>query len=157
MTPNRLSAALPPPARAIFLEAEGRLDPAEAYLASADDLSLDQARSRARNARRGFGRSWPDSYQFCSIDDPEVQRLVDHSLTGSDPLALLLAAEAAADALAAPDAAERLAAADVADLDTAAAALAWGVTRRRAQQLRSQRLAAARAGQLDLLDVGDEC
>lgn len=144
MKPEQLAAALPENARAIYFEARGWLDAADAFLSAADGLTPAQARSRARNAARNLGASWPDRYEYHSVDDPEVRSVADRSFFGSDPALVCEAREAAALALAARDAARRLARADLAELSTAAVAASLRVTRRRAQQLvRAARLAAA--------------
>lgn len=150
MKPDQLVAALPENARAIYFESRGWLDAADAFIASVDGLTPRQARSRARNTARNLGASWPERYEYHSIDDPEARSVADRSLFGSDPALLYEAREAAALALAARDAARRLAEADLAEQDTAALAARRGVTRRRAQQIRrAARLAAA--GQESLL------
>lgn len=143
MKPEQLAAALPEEARAIYFEARGWLDAADAFLSAADGLTPAQARSRARNTARNLGASWPERYEYNSIDDPEARSVADRSLFGSDPALLYEAREAAALALAARNAALRLAQADLDELDTASLAARLRVTRRRAQQiLRAARLAA---------------
>ncbi|HPA06189.1 MAG TPA: hypothetical protein PLB67_17290 [Candidatus Hydrogenedentes bacterium] len=154
MKPDQLAAALPEEARAIYFEARGWLDAADAFLAARDGLTPDQARSRARNAARNLGASWPDRYEYHSIDDREVRSVADRSFFGSDPGLIFEARQSAELALAARDAARRLAEADLADLgelDTADLAARRGITRRRAQQIRRAAILAAAAGQESLL------
>lgn len=149
--PDKLVSALPENARAIYFEARGWLDPADAFIAAADGLTPAQARSRARNGARNLGASWPDRYEYHSIDEPEVRFVADRSFFGSDPALICQARQSAELALAARDAARRLAEADLDEQDTAALAARRGITRRRAQQIRRAARLAAAAGQESML------
>lgn len=151
MKPDQLVAALPENARAIYFESRGWLDAADAFIAAADGLTPARARSRARNAARNLGASWPDRYEYHSIDDREVRSVADRSFFGSDPGLIFEARQSAELALAARDAARRLAEADLGELDTADLAARRGITRRRAQQIRRAAILAAAAGQESLL------
>ena len=143
-----LIQVLPPGAQA--LAAAARLDAADALIGFHDGLTPAQAASRARNARRGLGQSWPDRAALCDTE------AIDFSgVFGDDPLQILLAREAAESALSARDAAKRLRLADLTDADTAKLADAFRLTKRRAQQIKAEALAAVEAGQLDLF-CGDE-
>lgn len=147
LTPSILAAALPPDAREIFDQASGRLDAAEAFLAAACGLTARQARSRARNARRPFGESWPDFLPATALVGAEVAAaLAGEALHHAEPDALLAAAEAAAAALEAPGAGARLHLADWRDLDAAELADRLGVGLRRAHQVRHERLTQADPG-----------
>ena len=136
----RMAAALPPEAQQLLRDAGGWLDPAGAFLAAADGLTAAQACGRARNAER-WGARWPDRPVFCDPTTTSITRDAD------DPAEILEAIEAAEGALAADDAAQRLGAADAREADTADLAQQLRVTRRRAQQLRSEAIEAARRGQ----------
>lgn len=135
----RLEAALSPVAQAFLSKF---IDPAEAWLAEHDGLTPAQARSRARNAARSLGKSWPDHLPPSALIDPaealEIQQKC--GLYGLSPLEILEAVEQAEMALGGPAAALRLAAADVRDVDTQAMSAACGITRRRAQQIKRERV-----------------
>uniref|UniRef100_D5X4Y6 ATPase central domain-containing protein n=1 Tax=Thiomonas intermedia (strain K12) TaxID=75379 RepID=D5X4Y6_THIK1 len=144
MTPAALIAALPPAARPYI--AAG-LDPAAAYIALHDGLTVRQARSRARNDARSLGASWPDRLPAAALADaPDLE-----NLPAADPLEMQQAVDAALAALAAPGAAAALHRADLAECDTAAHAAACGITQRRAQQIRREHLDLAER-QMPLFD-----
>lgn len=142
-----MAAALPAAAQQLLRAAGGHLDAAAAFIASAGGLSVSLACSRERNGRR-WGPHWPDRPVFSDLPTAT-------STTAADPLAILEAVEAGAAALCADDAAARLAAADTAELDTAELARQLRVTLRRAQQLKKEKMEAARRGQAGL-DFGGE-
>ena len=152
MTPRAaLIAALPREAQSMCQN--GYIDPADAFISWASGLTPAQAASRARNARRRMGTSWPDR---CAVDDIDLEGVSsESSISFSDPIAILLAKEAAESALAAPDAALRLRQADLTDADTAKLADVFRFTQRRAQQIKSAALAAA-ADQLELFKDDEE-
>lgn len=131
----QLEAALPPGAQAFLSK---QIDPADAWLAWKNRLTIGQAHSRARNFARQLGSSWPDCLPSSSLMDPaeitEIQHLC--GLHGLSPLEILEAVEAAETALAAPDAAPRLAQADAQEVDTRELGKACNITRRRAQQIK---------------------
>lgn len=136
--------SLPPAARAMC--DFKYIDAADAFLAWADGLTPAQARSRARNAARAGGNwSWPDRVDFYSIDSAETTQTC--CLHGADPFDLIAARQAAESALAAPQAQAELHRDDLQNLDTRRTADVFRLTRRRAQQLKAQRLALAQAGQ----------
>ncbi|MGE0107962.1 MAG: hypothetical protein AB7S53_13430 [Thiomonas sp.] len=150
MTPRAaLLAALPPAAQA--LASAARLDAADAYIAHACGLTAAQAASRARNAARSLGQSWPDRVPVYDVETIDFSGIFD-----ADPMAILLAIEAAEAAIAAPGAAQRLSAAAVTEVDTDALARRDGITRRRAQQIKKATLAEVESGQLDLFGADDE-
>ena len=133
----RLAAALPPEAQQLHRDARGWLDAADAFIAAVEGLTAAQACSRARNVER-WGNHWPDRPAFA---DPTT------TSTADDPLAVIEAAEAVAAALRAADAQPRLARAEADEIDTQQLARQLRVTRRRAQQLRSEAIELARRGQ----------
>jgi hypothetical protein len=147
---NRASlfAALPPAAQSMC-DFE-YIDAADAFLAWADGLNEAQARSRARNAARAGGWSWPDRVDFCSVALAESKH--SSGLYGADPALLIEAIEAASAALACPKAKADLHRADLRNMDTRQASDMFRLTQRRVQQLKAQRLALAQAGQLSLLE-----
>ncbi|MCE1162416.1 MAG: hypothetical protein LWW81_15790 [Rhodocyclales bacterium] len=147
-----LIAALPPAARAMC--DDKYIDPAAAFIAWSEGLTMEEARSRARNAARSFGSSWPDHTPALDVHD---LREIKHSwgVHVADGLAELEAIEAAASALAAPDAGMRLRLADLREADTASMANEFKLTLRRAQQLKQAAVAAREAGQLDLFCGGE--
>lgn len=154
MTPAhdpRLVAALPPVARSYLSK---HIDPADAWIASAEGLLKKQARSRARNAARSLGSSWPDRLPGTALIDPSEVAEIQAScgLHAIPPDEILEAIEVAGAVLAREGAAWMLAQVDVEEIDTALLADVSKITRRRAQQLKSKRLALAQAGQLSLLE-----
>ncbi len=130
-----LLAALPQAARPYLGHG---VDPAGAWLAWHDGLTPAQARSQARNSARCLGSSWPDR-----LPPGALIELADAPQAGGDPLTLLVAEEAARAALVEGAAPARLAVADSLDLDTRRLADMHRLTRRRAQQLKAQRVALA--------------
>lgn len=153
MTPARLVAALPPAASQYLSK---YIDPGDAYIAACEGLFTKQARSRARNARRSMGSSWPDRLPAGVLIDPEEWHEIQHShgFHALDPLEILLAAEAAAEALAAPGAAGRLTQADIHETDTSAMSDVFKITQRRAQQIKAQREVQAGAQMVLFCDDG---
>lgn len=143
-----LIQALPPGAQA--LAAAARLDAADALIAFHDGLTPSQAASRARNARRSFGQSWPDRAPLVDLQWVDFDGVLE-----ADPLDHLLAEEAVAEALSRPDAARRLWLDDLQAADTSSMADVFNLTRRRAQQIKKAALQATEAGQADLFG-GDE-
>lgn len=105
---ERMVEALPPGACAIYAAAVGRLDPADSYIAWADGLTPTQARSRARNANRSFGTSWPDHLQGHDVTDLAEANEIQHQcgLHSTNPLDLLEALESVHRAMTARDAAD---------------------------------------------------
>ena len=105
------------------------VDAADAWLANATKLSPKQAKSRARNAERSLGTSWPDRMPagaLVDVDDPlETPRSL--GVYGADPCELIAAIEAAEAVFDADLAAAALLTADLNDADTAAHARACGV------------------------------
>lgn len=140
-----MAASLPQEARQYLNK---YIDPADAFLAWTDGLTQKQARSRARNAARALGSSWPDRLPTTAIDDCEV--LQSHQV--EDPAALLEALEIASSVHR-----EELEAAGVAALldsishaPGADLARNLGLTHRRGQQIRAAQRRALEAGQQDL-------
>lgn len=135
----RLVAALGPVAKSFLSR---HIDPADAWLAAAEGLLHKQARSRARNAARSLGSSWPDRLSPDRLLDPAEMLETQHlcGLHAISPPELLEAVEAADGALNAADAAQRLAQADAREVDSRALAAVLGITQRRAQQIKAQRV-----------------
>lgn len=155
MTPAhdpRLVAALPPVARSYLSK---HIDPADAWIASAEGLFKKQARSRARNAARSLGSSWPDRLPGTALIDPSEVAEIRHScgLHALAPDEILEGLEAVAAALARKDAASLLAQASAREIDTAQLADVSKITQRRAQQIKARRVVLATA-QMPLF--GDE-
>ncbi|MDE2268586.1 MAG: hypothetical protein KGL33_06180 [Betaproteobacteria bacterium] len=132
--------SLPPAARAMCYFKY--IDAADAFISWCDGLTPSQARSRARNAARPMGSSWPDRACVVSLQDIDFQ-----GENQDDPLEILLAREAAAAALAARDAGQRLALAAARETDTAQLADMFKITQRRAQQIKAKKIDEAEAGQ----------
>ena len=133
------------------------VDAADAWLANATKLSPKQAKSRARNAERSLGTSWPDRMPagaLVDVDDPlETPRSL--GVYGADPCELIAAIEAAEAVFDADLAAAALLTADLNDADTAAHAKACGVGLRMAQiSIKAQK--EMRKVQLDLFEQSDE-
>ena len=127
---TRCAAALDPKSAALHARAGGTLDAAGAWLAAHGgewEKTEKQLRSAARRERgqRTFGGAWS------SWSDQDQD----------DPLELLAAAQTAAELDAAVCAAAELAA-DWESIDTLRHATACRITRRRAQQVRAERLQA---------------
>lgn len=134
MTPRTLAAALPPKA-ARYLSRY--IDPAAAFLAYHDGLTVGQAHSRARNAARSLGTSWPDRMAAGDLIDPIelLECLQECGLYGADPSEILEDCERVQAWIDAADAPQRLLLADWRDADTRALADVLHVTQRRAQQI----------------------
>lgn len=141
----RLAAALPPQA-ALYLSQY--IDPADAFIAFCDGLTVKQAHSRARNLARRFGSSWPDRLPARAecLDLPAVW--------AADPAAILEAREALEEALDNPNCLMEFAQADAREISTRELATASGITQRRARQIKSLRV--ARAAVQMVLFAGDE-
>lgn len=159
MTPRaRMLEALSPAARAMVGE---YIDPAEAWLAEHDGLTLKKARELARNAERSLGSSWPDTLLAHARIDPEdpEETQQNRGLYGLDPLEMLAALEAvgaAIDAAQADETRARLAAAALREADTREMADVFGVTQRRAQQIKKKQIADAIDSQQFMLFEGEE-
>ena len=67
--------ALPPAAQALFDQADGWIDPADAFIAAAEGLTSAQACSRARNSARPLGGDWPENFVW------------EQRVAGSNPVA----------------------------------------------------------------------
>lgn len=159
MSPRHLAAALPPQA-AKYLSRY--IDPADAFIAACDGLSVRRAHSLARNAARSFGPSWPDRFPSPPPNhDPDgtdaaaaaLENVQTHSLRQVDPLGILCAIETAIEALEAPGAGARMRQADLDEIDTAAMADMFGMTQRRAQQIKKAQIEMAGV-QGDLFESG---
>jgi len=148
---DRHMAAALPPAAAKYLGSY--IGPADAFIAYMDGLTVAQARSRARNAARSFGSSWPDRMPSGALVDPtemrETQRMCGPR--GVDPFDFLCAIEAAREVMEADGAAQRLRMADMADADTRDMSDMFRLTQRLAQQVLAARRRALDAGQGVLL------
>lgn len=151
----RLVAALGPVARSYLSK---YVDPADAWLAAQDGLFTKQARSRARNAARSLGSSWPDRLPVSTLIDPSdlletQQECGFHALA---PDAILEAVEAGIAALGGADAARLLAQADACEVDTRALADMSRLTQRRARQIKARRVALAECQMPLFTGEGDE-
>lgn len=127
------------------------IDAADAFLAHADGLTVEQAHSRTRNARRPLGTSWPDRVPTGDLIDPVElrERLQACGLYSADPREIVEVCEAVKARLDAADAPQRLLLADWRGADTRALADALKVTQRRAQQIKKEGIDRAN-GQMDL-------
>lgn len=133
------------------------VDAADAFLANSAKLTPKQAKSRARNAERSLGTSWPDRMPagaLVDVDDPlETPR--SRGVYGADPCELIAAIEAAEAVFDADLAGEALLAADLREADTSAHARACGVGLRMAQiTIKAQR--ESRKVQPDLFEQGED-
>ncbi len=140
MTRARMLEALPPSARAMVdLK---YIDPADAYIAHATGKTEEQARSRARNAARPLGSSWPDRLAKSALVDVKDWRETQHlcGLLGTDPALLVEAEEAAAAALDDPEAHQELALADLREADARDMADVFRITQSRAQKIKKERV-----------------
>ncbi len=133
------------------------VDAADAFLANSAKLTQKQAESRARNAARCLGKSWPDRMPagaLVDVDDP-LETPSSSGVFGADPAALIAALEAAEAVFDAGLAGEALLTADLCEADTAAHARACGVGLRMAQiSLKAQ--LEARKVQLDLFEAEED-
>jgi hypothetical protein len=113
------------------------IDPADAFLAHHDGLTVEQAHSHARNAARPLGTSWPDRIQTGDLVDPDdlLESLQACGLYGADPREIIEVCERVQARLDAANAPQTLLAADWRDADPAALADLFRVTQRRAQQI----------------------
>ncbi|MGE0069139.1 MAG: hypothetical protein AB7S67_02815 [Thiomonas sp.] len=148
-------AALGPVARSYLSK---YIDPADAWLAEQEGLFHKQARSRARNAARCLGGSWPDRLPAGALIDPAEAAETQHSC-GFHALApdqILEALEAGIAALGGADGARMLAQADAREVDTRALADMSGLTQRRARQIKSLRVARAAVQMPLFTGEGDE-
>ncbi|MDD4886978.1 MAG: hypothetical protein PHO64_08650 [Thiomonas sp.] len=159
---RHLAAALPPQA-AKYLSRY--IDPADAFIAACDGLSVRRAHSLARNAARSFGPSWPDRFPSpLPNHDPDgedaaqqaLENVQSHSLRQVDPAELLCAIEEAIAALEAPGAGARMRQADLDEIDTQAMSEMFGMTQRRAQQIKKAQCEQAQV-QGDLFENGGDC
>jgi hypothetical protein len=141
-----MAAALPGGAAKYLSE---YIDPADAFIAWHDGLTVKQAHSKVRNAARSFGASWPDRLPM-RADCPDLQ-----AQWAADPLDVLCAIQAAEDALGADGAGDALHAASIAEADTRHMADMFGLTQRRAQQIKKQQIEIARR-QRDLFSDDDQ-
>ena len=123
-----------------------RADDADRFISSATGIPLRKiARASVDIQKRVGGASFP--LRFVAAGDDEVSaHFAADDIFSADPLEVLLAIEAAAEALAASAAADLLAAADQRESfawrranDTARA---LGITKRRAEQMRAEALSA---------------
>jgi hypothetical protein len=152
--------ALPAAARAMV--DNKYIDPAAGFLAMNDGLTLEEACSRARNEARSLGSSWPDKlWSGALVDAEEIQKnLENHGIWGADPLQILEAVEAAACAIKAVQddkTRARAAAAEIREADTHELATVFGVTQRRAQQIKKKQLEdAIDSQQFVLFEEGEE-
>ncbi len=137
MTPRALAAALPAGADTYLSR---YIDAADAFLAHADGLTVEQAHSRTRNARRPLGTSWPDRMAAGALCDHDelLESLQLCGLYDADPREIIEVCERVQARLEAADAPQRLLAADWRDADTATLAEMFGVTQRRAQQIKNE-------------------
>lgn len=150
-----LIQALPPAARAMCRSKY--IDPADAFIAHTLGKTPEQARSKARNARRSFGQSWPDHLPAHALLDPAELLEIQHScgLHALAPDEILEAVEAATAAIGGDDAARLLAQADLREVDTKALAAVSRVTQRRAQQIKREKVDLAER-QMPLWDDGED-
>lgn len=159
MNRARMLEALSPIARAMV---DGKyIDEAEAWLAERDGLDYEKACQRARNAERSLGSSWPDILPHGARGDLEdsLNTQPSQSLYGLDPLQILDAVEAVAEAIDAAKADKtraRAAAAEIREADTRQMAEALGLTQRRAQQIKKKQLENAIDSQQFVLFEGGE-
>jgi hypothetical protein len=165
-TPARditLVAALPPAAQAIYASARGHIDPADAFLAAHDGLTSKKARSDARNARRSYGRSWPDRFCFSERDVEEQSAGLDDDDAGqadpleidplAEPLSWLLAVERVEAAMAESESGGD-AELDTPHMQSLTIAKRDRITPRRARQDLQKKREARAQGQGDLFGFG---
>jgi hypothetical protein len=137
------------------------IDPAEAFLAEHDGLTVKKARQRARNAARSLGSSWPGTLAATARIDPEdpEETQQNRGLYGLGPLEMLAALDAVAEAI---DAAQedktraRLIAAALREAETRQIADVFHVTQRRAQQIKKKQVEDAIDSQQFALFEGEE-
>ena len=133
------------------------VDAADAFLANSAKLTPKQAKSRARNAARCLGKSWPDRMPdgaLVDVDDP-LETPSSSGIYGADPMVLIAAIEAAQAVFDAGLAGSLLLKADLQEADTEAHARACGVGLRMAQiSIKTQR--ELRKVQRDLFEQSDE-
>lgn len=160
MTRAAMMEVLSPAAREMV---DGKyIDEAEAWLAEHDGIEYEKACQRARNAERSLGSSWPDTLPDSARIDPEapLNTQPSQSLYALDPLEMLIAVEAVAEAIDAARADKtraRLIAASLREADTRQIAEAFGLTKRRAQQLKKKQIAdAIDSQQFALFEGGEE-
>lgn len=151
--------ALSPAARARVGE---YIDPADAWLAEREGISQKKARNRARNLERSLGKSWPDRLPAGALIDPEdpEETQQNRGLYGLDPVEILEALEAVTEAIKAAQADKtraRMLAAILREADTRKLADAFGLTQRRAQQIKKKQLEdAIDSQQFALFEGGEE-
>ena len=133
------------------------LDAADAFIANAKKLTPKQAESRARNAARCLGKSWPDRLPAgarVDVDDP-IETPRSSGIFGADPMVLIAAIEAAQAVFDADLATSLLLTADIQEANTAAHARACGVGLRMAQiSIKEQR--ELRKVQMDLFEAEED-
>ncbi|OZB71356.1 MULTISPECIES: hypothetical protein [unclassified Thiomonas] len=159
MNRARMLEALSPAARARVGE---YIDPADAWLAEREGISQKKARNRARNLERSLGKSWPDTLPDRARVDPEDSRNTQQAqgFYGLDPLEMLAALEAVAEAIAAAQEDKtraRFIAAALREAETRQIADVFHVTQRRAQQIKKKQVEdAIDSQQFALFEGGEE-
>ncbi len=124
-------------------------DPADLFIATATCQPISRVcRPEIDIQKRVGGSSFP--LRFVAAGDEEIvpRDYATGSIFDNDPLNILLAIEAAESAIEASDFFQRLEIADYWEIDTSIIAGKNKITRRRAQQIKAQKIALADAGQI---------
>lgn len=122
-------------------------DAADIFISQKTGVPISKiCRAEVDIKKRVGGSSFP--LRFAAADDLFIQLdYISGAIFAADPLDILIARESADYALDSDEAADYLVLADIQEIDTLQIAKQEKITRRRAQQIKREKIAAAECGQ----------